>query len=120
GALGTFKQQAVEKARIEQQERERNAGALNRQQAIEGYIGEFENQVRQTLNQLGDASNAMRTTSDGMAAVSTKTNASVQIAAKASDEASVNVQSVASASEQLSASIGDISRQAAHAAGIAS
>jgi methyl-accepting chemotaxis protein len=120
GALGTFKQQAVEKARIEQQERERNAGAASRQQAIEGYIGDFENQVRQTLNQLGDASSTMRTTSDGMAKVSSQTNASVQIAAKASDEASMNVQSVASASEQLSASIGDISRQAAHAAGIAS
>jgi len=120
GALGTFKQQAVEKARIEAQERERNAGASSRQQAIEGYIADFEGQVRLTLNELGDASNAMRTTSDGMAAVSGQTNASVQIAAKASDEASVNVQSVASASEELSASIGDISRQAAHAAGIAS
>jgi methyl-accepting chemotaxis protein len=120
GALGTFRQQAVEKARIEQQERERNAGAANRQTAIEGYIADFEGQVRQTLNQLGEASNAMRSTSDGMAQVSSQTNASVQIAAKASDEASVNVQSVASASEELSASIGDISRQAAHAAGIAS
>ncbi|KJC45219.1 methyl-accepting chemotaxis protein [Bradyrhizobium sp. LTSP857] len=120
GALATFKQQAIEKARIEQQERERNAGAAGRQQAIEAYIGEFENQVRQTLSQLGDASNAMRATSDGMSKVSSQTNASVQIAAKASDEASMNVQSVASASEQLSASIGDISRQAAHAAGIAS
>jgi methyl-accepting chemotaxis protein len=119
-ALATFKQQAVEKARIEQQDRERNAGAATRQQAIESYIGEFESQMRGTLEQLGDASNQMRTTSDGMSAVSTQTNASVQIAAKASDEASVNVQSVASASEQLSASITDISRQAAHAAGIAS
>jgi methyl-accepting chemotaxis protein len=120
GALASFKQQAVEKARIEQQERERNAGAATRQQAIEGYIGEFENQVRGTLAQLGDASSQMRTTSDGMSKVSTQTNASVQVAAKASSEASVNVQSVASAAEQLSASINDISRQAAHAAGIAS
>jgi methyl-accepting chemotaxis protein len=120
GALASFKQQAVEKARIEQQERERNAGAATRQQAIEGYIGEFENQVRGTLTQLGDASSQMRTTSDGMSKVSTQTNASVQVAAKASSEASVNVQSVASAAEQLSASINDISRQAAHAAGIAS
>jgi methyl-accepting chemotaxis protein len=119
GALATFKQQAIEKAQIEQQERERNAGTAGRQKAIEGYIAEFENQVRQTLSQLGEASNAMRTTSDGMSSVSTKTNASVQIAAKASSEASMNVQSVASASEQLSASIADISRQAAHAAGIA-
>jgi methyl-accepting chemotaxis protein len=38
---------------------------------------------------------------------------------QASGEASVSVQNVASASEQLSSSIGDISRQAAHAAGIA-
>jgi methyl-accepting chemotaxis protein len=120
GALATFKQQALEKARIEQQERERNAGVGTRQQAVERYISEFETQVRGTLEQLGDASSQMRTTSDGMSAVSTQTNTSIQIAAKASGEASINVQSVASASEQLSASIADISRQAAHAAGIAS
>ncbi len=119
GALATFKQQAVEKMRIEQQERERNAGAATRQQAVESYIGEFETHVRGTLQQLGDASSQMRTTSDGMSEVSTQTNASVQIAAKASSEASMNVQSVASAAEELSASINDIRRQAAHAAGIA-
>jgi methyl-accepting chemotaxis protein len=118
-ALRTFRQQALEKRQIERQERRRNAGAASRQQAIEGYIAEFESQVRQTLSQLGEASNAMRTTSDGMSTVSTNTNASVQIAAEASSEASVNVQSVAAASEQLNASIGDISRQVAHAAGIA-
>src|SRR5260370_26475249 len=59
GALATFKQQAVEKARIEQQERERNAGAATRQQAIERYVGEFENQMRETLLQLGNAANQM-------------------------------------------------------------
>ena len=119
GALATFKQQAIEKMRIEQQERERNAGAATRQQTVEGYIGEFESHVRGTLQQLGDASNQMRTTSDGMSEVSTQTNASVRVAAKASGEASLNVQSVASAAEELSSSINDISRQAAHAAGIA-
>ena len=64
GALETFKQQAADKVRIEAQERERNAGATARQQAIESYVGEFESMVRQTLNQLGDASGQMRTTSD--------------------------------------------------------
>jgi methyl-accepting chemotaxis protein len=63
GALETFKQQAVDKVRIEQQERERNAGAATRQQAIEAYVGEFESTVRQTLQELGDASGQMRTTS---------------------------------------------------------
>jgi methyl-accepting chemotaxis protein len=120
GALETFKQQAQDKLRIEQQERERNAGAASRQKAIETHVGEFENMVRQSLQQLGDASSQMRTTSSGLTAVSRQTNERVQVAEKASGEASMSVESVASASEQLSASINDISQQAAHAAGIAS
>ena len=66
GALETFKQQAEEKVRIEAQERERNAGAMARQKAIESYVGEFEAMVRGSLDQLGDASSQMRTTSDGL------------------------------------------------------
>ncbi|UPJ48998.1 HAMP domain-containing protein [Bradyrhizobium sp. 200] len=120
GALETFKQQAADKARIEAQERERNAGATARQQAIESYVGEFESMVRQTLNQLGDASGQMRTTSTSLSTISRQTNERVQVAEKASGEASMSVETVAAASEELSASINDISQQAAHAAGIAS
>jgi methyl-accepting chemotaxis protein len=119
GALETFKLQAQDKLRIEQQERERNAGAAARQKAIEAYVGEFESMVRQSLQQLGDASSQMRTTSSGLSAVSRQTNARVQVAEKASGDASASVESVASASEELSASINEISQQAAHAAGIA-
>jgi methyl-accepting chemotaxis protein len=119
GALETFKQQAVDKLRIEQQEHERNAGTAARQQAIEAYVGEFEGMVRRTLKQLGDASSQMRTTSSSLSTVSSQTNERVQVAEKASDEASMSVESVASASEELSASINDISQRAAHAAGIA-
>ena len=120
GALETFKQQAADKIRIEAQERERNAGAAARQQAIESYVGEFESKVRQTLNQLGDASGQMRTTSSGLSTISRQTNERVQVAEKASGEASMSVDTVAAASEQLSSSINDISQQAAHAASIAS
>ncbi len=120
GALETFKQQAADKLRIEEQERERNTGAAARQRSIEAYVGEFESMVRQTLDQLDDASGQMRTTSAGLSDVSNQTNARVQIAERASGEASMSVDSVASASVELSASIDDISRQASHAAGIAS
>jgi methyl-accepting chemotaxis protein len=119
GALETFKQQAMDKLKIEDQERERNVGAAARQRAIEGYVGEFESLVRQTLDQLHDASGQMRTTSADLSAVSSQTNSRVKVAEKASGEASVSVESVASASHELSASIDDISRQASHAAGIA-
>jgi methyl-accepting chemotaxis protein len=120
GALETFKQQAMDKLRIEEHERERNAGAAARQQAIDGYVGEFESQVRQTLGQLNEASNGMRATSTDLSEVSSQTNSRVQVAEKASGDASASVESVASASQELSASIDDISRQASHAAGIAS
>ena len=120
GALETFKQQAADKLRIEAQERERNTGATARQQAVEAHVGEFENLVRQTLQQLGEASSQMRTTSSDLSTVSRQTNERVEVAQKASGEASMSVESVASASEELSASINDISQQAAHAAGIAS
>jgi methyl-accepting chemotaxis protein len=120
GALDTFKQQAVDKLRIEEQERERNAGATARQRTIEACVGEFETMVRQTLGQLDDASGQMRTTSADLSAVSSQTNTRVQVAQRASGEASMSVESVASASVELSASIDDISRQASHAAGIAS
>jgi methyl-accepting chemotaxis protein len=120
GALETFRQQAAEKLQIEAHERERNAGAAARQRAIEGHVGEFEQQVRYTLQQLGEASGQMRTTSAGLSTVSRQTNERVEVAQRASGDASMSVESVASASEELSASINDISQQAAHAAGIAS
>jgi methyl-accepting chemotaxis protein len=120
GALVMFKQQAVEKERIEQQERDRNLGTAARQQAVEAHITAFEDQIRRALNALDTASSQMRTTSDEMSDVSDQTNTQAHQAAKASGEASNNVQSVASASEELSTSINDISRQVAHAANIAS
>src|SRR5580698_2017609 len=74
GALETFKQQAVDKLRIEEQERERNAGAAARQRSIETYVGEFESLVHQTLDRLNDASNGMRVTSSDLSKVSEQTN----------------------------------------------
>ena len=52
GALETFKQQAIDKLKIEEQERERNAGAAARQRAMETYVGEFEGVVRKSLRRI--------------------------------------------------------------------
>jgi len=119
GALGTFKQNAIEKARIEDEQRGRRAQAAVRQQAVEASIAAFEGQMRAALDALGGAAGQMRDTSDGMSATSAQTNTQVKTAATASEEASTNVQTVAAASEELSASISEISRQVAHAATIA-
>ncbi|CAN5359791.1 HAMP domain-containing methyl-accepting chemotaxis protein [soil metagenome] len=118
-ALVTFKQNAVEKDRIELDKRNQDSHAAQRQQAVEAHIATFELQMRNTLGELNSASEQMRSTSDGMSAISQQTNLQVRTAAKASGDASANVHSVAAASEQLSASISSISEQVSHAAQIA-
>ena len=119
GALATFKANAVEKARIEDDQRERHGQATQRQKTVEAAVVAFEAQIGDALQALMDAAGQMRKTSDEMSAISLKTNGQVTSAAQASEEASANVQTVAASSEELAASISDISRQVTHAAGIA-
>jgi len=118
-ALGTFKQNAIDKARIEDEQHARHAQAEARQREIESYIAAFEAQVREALTALGAASEQMRETSDGMSKTAERSNHQVKTAATASEEASSNVQTVAAASEELSSSIGEISRQVSSAATLA-
>lgn len=119
GAIGTFKQNAVEKLRIEEEQRARHEQAAARQQAIEGYIAAFEGQMRQTLEALSGASSEMRRTSDDLSRTADTSNQQMKVVASASEEASANVQTVAAASEELSSSITEIGQQVSRAADIA-
>jgi methyl-accepting chemotaxis protein len=119
-ALGTFRQNAIDKERIEAQQLMQDSRSAQRQQAVEAHISTFEHQMHETLAALRDASGQMQSTSEGMSEVSSQTNSQAQLAAQASSTASTNVQSVAAASEELSTSINSISRQVANAATIAS
>ncbi len=118
-ALDTFKHNAAEKARIEEDQRTRRAQAETRQKAIEGYIAAFEGQVGDALAALDQASTAMRATSEDMSRTAEQSIRQVQVVAGASSEASMNVQTVAASSEELSASINEISQQVARATGVA-
>jgi methyl-accepting chemotaxis protein len=119
GALDTFKQNAIEKIRIEGEQRSRHETAAVRQKEIEASVQAFEGQVREALTTLGAASDQMRSTSDGLSSTAQKSDGQVKAMAGASDEASTNVQTVAAAAEQLSASIAEISQQVARTASIA-
>jgi methyl-accepting chemotaxis protein len=120
GALGTFRENAVEKARIEAEQRAIHDQASARQQTVDTAITTFEKQVGKALEAFGGASGDMRQTAETMTTTSEQTTRQAKTAAAASEDASSNVQTVAAASEELSASIGEISRQVAHAATIAS
>jgi methyl-accepting chemotaxis protein len=120
GALGVFKQNALDKVRIEQEQQIRHEQAAARQQAIEDNIRSFEGEVKSALDALGEASRQMLETSDGMSRAAERSNRQVKVVAGASGEASANVETVASASEQLSASIREIGQKVSSAADIAS
>ncbi|QOZ51503.1 methyl-accepting chemotaxis protein [Bradyrhizobium sp. CCBAU 53338] len=119
GALQTFKENAVAKKRIEEEQQQHDLRAVERQHHIERQIGEFEQQMARSLASLAAASDQMRNTSANISLLSSDASTQVQSTEQASELASLNVQSVASASEELSATINEISRRAAQAADIA-
>ena len=118
-ALGTFKQNAGEKARMEEEERTRNSKSAVRQQAIEAHIAAFESQMREALAALAQAAQQMSQTSQAMSSTAEQANRQSKAVASAAGEASSNVQTVAAASGELGSSVAEISRQVAHAATIA-
>jgi methyl-accepting chemotaxis protein len=118
-ALATFRQNAIDKARIETEERQRRERAGERQAAIEAHIAAFDGRVGKALAAVTAASGVMTTTAQDLFAAAEHTNADAGAAAASSTEAASNVETVAAASEELSASVEEISRQVAHAAAIA-
>ncbi len=119
GALATFKQNAEDKARFEEKQKQQLEEDRRRQQAIESSIRNFEQNVKSALDALAGSSRQMLDTSNSMSQAAERSNAQVKVVASASTEASSNVETVAAASEELSASINEISRQVSTAAEIA-
>ncbi len=119
GTLATFKDNAIAKMRIEEEQKNRHAEGAARQQSIEAAIRVFENEIGGALDALHTASVQMRTASEDISGTAAQSDQRVQTVVGAAAEASKNVQSVAASTEQLSASSTEISGQVTRAATIA-
>jgi methyl-accepting chemotaxis protein len=119
GTLATFKDNAVAKARIEEEQKTRHAEAAQRQQATEAAIRSFEGQIGGALDALNAASQQMRHASEEIAGTAEQSDRQVQTVVGAASEASKNVQTVAASTEQLSTASTEISGQVTRAATIA-
>jgi methyl-accepting chemotaxis protein len=111
GALGTFKQNAIEKARIEVELRGRQAQAAARQQRIEGHIHAFDGTMRNVLETLGASATQLKGTAETMASTAEETSRQASAVSAASEVASENVSTAAAATEEMAASISEISNQ---------
>lgn len=123
-ALEQFKQNAIERKRLEDEERNAEKGELQRQRELEAQA-EVERQEKM-LNDLADdflasigkvvtevsqAASGMKNSATTVSAAVEQTERQSTAASSAAEEASANVVTVSSATEELSSSIDEIGRQ---------
>jgi methyl-accepting chemotaxis protein len=114
-ALDAFREQAIAKTRIEDEQREQHEKAERRRGSMEHHIHGFQDQVSAALAELDHASSQMDLTSASMLQIAERSAGGVHDAEQAAAEASSNVSGIAAATEELSASVVEISRQVARA-----
>jgi methyl-accepting chemotaxis protein len=115
-ALATFRQQAIEKARLEEEQAGTRAKAEQRQIRVDGHIGDFQGGVSMALRALDAARGQLGSTAGEMIHIAERGASGVHDAERATSEASDNVSGIAAATEELSASISEIARQVEQAA----
>ncbi|WP_188873350.1 methyl-accepting chemotaxis protein [Iodidimonas muriae] len=92
-------------------ERAENEARMARTQRIESLISGFESKIASILNTLASASTELDSTADTLVDTASVANRDSAEVANNSEETSSTVQTVAAATEELSASINEIARQ---------
>ncbi|WP_319775154.1 methyl-accepting chemotaxis protein [Breoghania sp.] len=117
GAVGIFKQNAIEKVRLEAEQAEREANeAAERKALMAKMADEFEHAVGGIVDTVAGAATELQSAAETMSAAARDTNEKSSNVAAASEEATSNVQAVAAASEQMAGSVDEIGRQASESA----
>jgi methyl-accepting chemotaxis protein len=117
-AVVVFRDNAIERMRLEDAARAEQEQREARQRRIDSLIGQFRTSVSATLAGVGDNAARMDGTAKSLSGVATEASAQATGAAAASEECSANVQNVASAAEELTSSIKEIGHQVENATGV--
>ncbi len=110
-AVEVFRENALERARLEAEQSERQAAQEKRAAQVEEMIASFDGKVADLLDSVSLASTQLHNTAGSMTQTAETTGASASAASSAAESASSNVQAVASAAEELHAAIGEVGRQ---------
>jgi methyl-accepting chemotaxis protein len=111
-ALEVFKQNAVERARLEAgQKAEAERAARAKQAALVAMADKVETEMGTTLKSIGGRTATMMQAAEEMSASASRTGTSAESAASAATQTLSNAQTVASAAEELAASIREIGSQ---------
>lgn len=111
-AVAVFRDNAIERARLQVSSEEDQQTERMRQQKIETLISDFRTQIADVLDGVSNNMMSMEQTANTLSDTAGRATGLVEGASVASDEASQNVQAVAAATEELASSIEEISGQA--------
>ena len=119
-AVEVFKENAIERQRLEEEKLESEAKALaEKRRAAAALADEFQSKVGHRLQSLAAAATEMEATAQSMTATANQTTSQSVSVASAAEQTSANVQTVAVATEELSSSIREIAEQVAKSSSIA-
>ena len=114
-----FKQNAIEKEKLADRERQEQAARETRSRTIDGLIQRFEADSTAALQTVTSASTQLRSNAEAMTETADQTKGQSAAAAAASEQAAANVHTVASATEEMHGSIKEISSQIVRSSQIA-
>lgn len=118
-SVDVFRQNAIERARLEAETEEERRMKEKRSAAVESLIQVFEQASSDALGQVAEAATRMETSARAMSSTAAATTGKSAAVAQASEGASQNVQTVAAAAEEMVSSIGEISQQISRSTEIA-
>ncbi len=119
-AVAIFRDNAIERLRLEGIQNEENAFRFEREDSLRKLISSFDTSVGEIISSLESSAGEMSHSSSNMSELADVTQGQTSAAASASTEVSANVQSIAAMIEEFSASIGEISQQVGRSSDVVS
>jgi len=111
-AVQVFKDNAVERTRLESEQEQQKLQAEEEKRAVMNKMADdFQGSVGHVIQSVSSAATEMQASAEAMTGIAEQTRSQASNVAAASDQAAANVQTVASAAEELSSSINEIARQ---------
>lgn len=108
-----FRDNAIERAELQEQNAREEAARQERQERIDNLIHTFRNKAEDALGSVESTAGGLDSTAQALTEIARDSAGYATETQTSSNETTNNVQTVASAAEELAASIGEISRQVA-------
>nr|WP_319391843.1 nitrate- and nitrite sensing domain-containing protein [uncultured Cohaesibacter sp.] len=114
-AVDVFRQNAVERLRLEEAQQSERVRERQRQSQLETLVANFRSVIDQTLRAVDGQAETMKGSARTLSGVADKASGEANLSEQASEQASLNVQAVAGATDQMVNSVRDVRGRASHA-----